>query len=51
MLMSEVHLLSKNIYYPQITLNFIINLSEGVINYVTWTGKLELIDPDFNLDE
>jgi len=51
MLMSEVHLLSKNIYYPQITVNSIINLSEGVTNYVTWTGMLDLIDPDFNLDK
>jgi len=49
MLMSEVHLLSKNIYYPKRTVNSIIKLSEGVNNYVTWTGMLDLIDPDFNL--
>jgi len=49
MLMSEVHLLSKNIYYPQIAVDSLINLSGGVTNYVTWTGMLYLIDPDFNL--
>jgi hypothetical protein len=49
MLMSQVHLLSKNIYYPQITVNPIISLPEGVPKYVTGAGMLDLIDPDFSL--
>jgi hypothetical protein len=47
--MSEVHLLSKNIYYPDITVNSIINLSVGLPKYVTLAGMLDLIDIDINL--